>query len=112
MPPLDAKRFSISEVSAMTAVPAHVLRQWEERFIQLNPKRDRANRRRYLQKDVDIVLRIKKLLWQEKMTSEGAKQLLDDEIRREGRPRTRQDVMRLIDEIQREVRDLIDRLGP
>ena len=55
-------RYSISEVSELLNVPAHRLRQWEERFPPLDPARNRANQRYYTDADVEIVRRIKQLL--------------------------------------------------
>ena len=110
MPERDGRYYRISEVSELTGVPTHVLRQWEDRFRQLKPNRNRANRRRYTAADIEIVRRIKQLLWIEKMTTEGARRRLAEELRGEGRPQTRQEAIELIDAIEREVRDMIDLL--
>ncbi len=103
----DKRRYSISEVSEQTQVPAYVLRQWEERFPQLKPRRDRVKRRYYLLEDIRIVQRIKELLWQEKMTTTGARRVLAQELRGEGRPRTRQEAIDLLDQIEAEVRAML-----
>ncbi len=97
------RRYTISEVRDITKVPVYTLRDWERRFPQLNPKRNRANRRYYLEKDIEIILRIKQLLWHEKMTAEGARRQLSQELRGEGRPRTRREAQALIDTIKNEV---------
>jgi len=100
----------ISEVSKLTQVPPYVLRQWEDRFPQLKPKRDRANRRRYTAEDIAVVRRIKHMLWHERMTTAGARQRLAQEIRGEGRPKTRQQALDLLDTIESEVRAMLDLL--
>lgn len=112
MASLESKRYGIAEVSELTEVPTHVLRQWETRFPQLRPKRDRANHRFYTDKDLAVVRRIKQLLWHEKMTTEGARKCLAQELRGEGRPRTRQEAIELLDKIETEVRHLMDLLDP
>ncbi|MBL7650024.1 MAG: MerR family transcriptional regulator [Candidatus Hydrogenedentes bacterium] len=98
------RRMSIGEVSELTDVPVHVLRQWEEKITQLNPKRDRANRRYYLEKDVAIVRRIKHLVRHEKMGLEGVKIRIAQELHGEGRPRTRREAIDLVDRIEAEIR--------
>jgi DNA-binding transcriptional MerR regulator len=107
MATLDGRRYGIAEVSGMTEVPVHVLRQWEARFPQLRPKRDRANHRQYSDDDIAIVRRIKQLLWIEKMTTEGARKRLAQELRGEGRPKTRQEALELLDKIESEVREML-----
>lgn len=107
MATLESKRLGISEVSETTGVPAHVLRQWEERFSQLRPRRDRANHRYYSPQDIEIVRRIKQLLWQEKMTTEGARRRLAQELRGEGRPKTRQEALERLEQIEAEARQLL-----
>ncbi len=106
----EEKRHSISEVSEETQVPIHVLRQWEARFPQLKPKRTRSKRRYYTAEDIEIVRRIRQLLWVERMTTEGARQRLAEELRGEGRPRTQQEVIDRIDAIEAEIRALLDLL--
>jgi DNA-binding transcriptional MerR regulator len=108
-PPVE-RRYSISEVSELTAVPQHLLRQWEAKFPQLKPKRNRANRRYYYQADIAVVQRIKVLLRHEGLRTDGAKIRLAQEIHGEGRPRTRQEMIDQVDHIQTEVRAMLSLL--
>ena len=105
------KRHSIGEVSEMTGVARHLLRQWEEKFPQLRPKRNRSDRRFYLQADIDVVKRIHFFLRHEKMTIEGARLRLAQELHGEGRPRTRKEALDLLDKIDDEVRSALHTLG-
>jgi DNA-binding transcriptional MerR regulator len=105
--PLPERRLRISEVSEMTGVAIHLLRQWEEKIPQLKPRRNRANRRYYLEKDVAIVRRIKHLVRHEKMGLDGVKIRIAQEIHGEGRPRTRQEAIDLVDRIESEVRSML-----
>ncbi|MEE9289334.1 MAG: MerR family transcriptional regulator [Bacteroidota bacterium] len=68
--------YSISEVSKITALEQYVLRYWESEFEQLNPAKNRAGNRIYTNKDITLILHIKKLLREERYTIEGAKQVL------------------------------------
>ena len=65
--------YSIGEVSELTSLKAYVLRYWETEFSQLNPPKNRAGNRTYRQKDIDIILNIKDLLYNKKYTIEGAR---------------------------------------
>lgn len=68
--------FTISEVSYLCAVKAYVLRYWEQEFSQLKPVKRRGNRRFYQQKDILLVRQIKKLLYEDGFTIEGARSQL------------------------------------
>lgn len=73
--------YSISEVSEITDLKPYVLRYWETEFKQLAPPKNRAGNRTYRQKDIDLILKLKRLLHQEKFTIEGArKQLLAEKF--------------------------------
>jgi DNA-binding transcriptional MerR regulator len=74
--------YRIGEVEETTGVPAYVLRYWESEFKLLRPKKNPAGQRVYRQRDVDLVRRIKTLLYDERLTLEGAKKRLASESRR------------------------------
>ena len=73
--------YSISEVADLTDVRPHVLRYWESKFKMLKPKKNRAGNRMYRAKDIDLVLRIKDLLYDRRFTIAGARRRLLDERR-------------------------------
>ena len=102
------RRYSIGEVSEMLDVPIYVLRQWETRFPQLKPKRDRVKRRYYLHADIEMARRIKQLIRHEKLSSEGARIRLTQELHVEGRPKTKKELLDLVDQIENDVREIID----
>lgn len=68
--------YSISEVSRITELEQYVLRYWETEFEQLRPAKNLSGNRIYTNKDIKIILYIKKLLREEKYTIEGAKKLI------------------------------------
>jgi len=65
--------FTISEVSYLCAVKAYVLRYWEQEFSQLKPIKRRGNRRFYQHQDIVLIRRIRKLLYEDGFTIEGAR---------------------------------------
>jgi DNA-binding transcriptional MerR regulator len=68
--------YSISEVSKITDLEQYVLRYWESEFEILKPAKNRAGNRIYTNKEIKLILHIKKLLRDERYTIEGAKQVL------------------------------------
>lgn len=74
----DKRYFSISEVSYLCAVKAYVLRYWEQEFPQLKPVKRRGNRRYYQHQDILMVRQIRKLLYDDGFTIEGARAQLSN----------------------------------
>lgn len=70
--------YSISEVSKITGLEQYVLRYWENEFEQLKPQKNRAGNRIYTNKDIQLILFLKKLLREEKYTIDGAKKVLQN----------------------------------
>ena len=77
----DKLYYRIGEVEAITEIPAYVLRYWESEFKLLRPKKNPAGQRLYRKRDLEMVLRIKTLLYDERLTLEGAKKRLRGEPR-------------------------------
>lgn len=73
--------FKIGEVCDITGIQAHVLRYWESEFPMLAPQKNRAGQRTYRRRDVEMVLRIKELLYDEQYTIAGAKKKLQSDLR-------------------------------
>jgi DNA-binding transcriptional MerR regulator len=74
--------YRIGEVESITRVPAYVLRYWESEFKLLRPKKNPAGQRVYRKRDLELVQRIRTLLYDERLTLEGAKKRLLAESRR------------------------------
>lgn len=74
--------FSIREVSQLTGVKSYVIRYWETQFGALRPARRESGQRKFTQKDVDTIQKIKSLLYEKRFTIAGAKRFLKDETRR------------------------------
>jgi len=77
----DKLFYKIGEVCDHIGVQPHVLRYWESEFPMLAPQKNRAGQRVYRRKDLEIVMRIRELLYDEKFTIAGAKRKLADELR-------------------------------
>jgi DNA-binding transcriptional MerR regulator len=72
----DKLYFKIGEVSGLLGVEPYVLRYWESEFPVLSPKKSGTGHRLYRRKDVELLLRIKHLLYEKRFTIEGARQTL------------------------------------
>ena len=73
--------FSIGEVCELTQLKPHVLRYWEGQFRFLHPAKNRSGNRVYSRREVDLIHLVKRLLYTEKYTIEGARQRLDADRR-------------------------------
>jgi len=85
--------YSIGEVCDLTGLKPHVLRYWESQFDVLRPTKNRAGNRVYRSKEIELVLLVKHLLYEEKYTIEGARQRLGELRRDGGLDGERQDVL-------------------
>jgi DNA-binding transcriptional MerR regulator len=72
----DKLYFKIGEVSDIAGVPAYVLRFWESEFKRIRPKRTESGQRLYRKNDIELILKIKHLLYDKKFTIQGAKRHL------------------------------------
>ena len=68
--------YKIGEVCEIVGVPAHVLRYWETEFSTLTPPKSRGGQRTYRPADIELLLRIRKLLYDEGFTIAGARKKL------------------------------------
>jgi len=77
----DKLYYSIGEVRAITGLEPYVLRYWETEFPRLKPKKNTGGQRAYQRKDIELILRIKELLYEQGYTIKGARALLRSERR-------------------------------
>ena len=83
MQPIPQKLYyRIGEVADIAEVKPHVLRYWETEFGFLSPQKNEGNQRLYTPKDLDKVLLIRKLLYEDRFTIEGAKRKFREEWKR------------------------------
>src|SRR5687767_13630740 len=76
----DKRTYKIGEVCRMAEVQPYVLRYWETEFPALAPTKSGGGQRLYSQREIDIVMRIKQLLYSEGFTIAGAKKKLETEL--------------------------------
>ena len=76
--PSTATDFRIGEVAGIAEVEPYVLRFWETEFTTLRPQKSRSNQRMYSRKDVEQVLRIRDLLYEEGFTISGARKQIKE----------------------------------
>jgi DNA-binding transcriptional MerR regulator len=81
----DRLYYRIGEVSRITGLKQHVLRYWESEFKVIKPHKGGSLQRLYRRKDLDLILKIKKLLYEEGFTIAGAKKKIRDMERLENR---------------------------
>jgi DNA-binding transcriptional MerR regulator len=120
----DKLYFRIGEVARLAGIKPYVLRFWETEFPALGPKKSGTGHRLFRRKDVELVLEIKRLLYEQRFTIEGARKHLEarakpEEIRTASKrsgPRKKQpslfypDPTPLLEDVRRELRALADML--
>jgi len=73
--------YRINEVAKLTGVKPYVLRYWESEFPDLSPEKDASDQRRYRAKDIETILVIRKLLYEDRFTIKGARAQLKQELK-------------------------------
>jgi DNA-binding transcriptional MerR regulator len=102
--------YKIGEVSRLTGLPAYVLRFWESEFGFLCPQKTRGRQRKYTPKDIETLLQIKRMRYEQGFTIEGLKRRWHTRVGvQERRPsRTTADVVR---RVKHEVHEMLKVLG-
>ena len=105
----DKKYLNISEVSERTDIPAHTLRYWEKEFKQLRPERY-SGQRKYSPLDVELVKKIKDLLYNKRYTIAGVKKCLTVDRRKKNMSNMQVGVSdpKILEEIKRELKEVLD----
>jgi len=111
--------YSISEVCELTDLKPHVLRYWETAFPMLRPSKNQSGNRVYRPRDLELIRLIRRLLYEERFTVDGARQKIEDMRRTSGPeqmeleipPEASGALPGLIEEVCAELREIIDSLG-
>ena len=109
----DKLYFRIGEVAHISSLRPSVLRFWETEFEALAPDKSRSGQRLYTQKELELVLEIKRLLYAEKLTIAGARKKLKNRGQQKGPVMAEnqfcpEDVMSIIKEVKERLRDIKD----
>jgi DNA-binding transcriptional MerR regulator len=100
--PNDKRYFRIGEVSRIVGVEPYVLRYWESEFHQIRPQRADTKQRTYQKKDLEIILEVKRLLYEEKLTIEGARRRL-----KQGLPKNRVSQEQILKELKENLQEIL-----
>ena len=117
---MEEKLYKIGEVCKLADLQPYVLRYWETEFPQLSPNTSGGGQRLYTKSEVDVILRIKELLYREGFTIAGAKKKLDVELTEPvapppapapvaaaPTPPPRDDVTKALANVQKELREIL-----
>jgi DNA-binding transcriptional MerR regulator len=115
----DKLYFRIGDVAKLAGIKPYVLRFWETEFPGLGPKKSGTGQRLYRRKDVELVLEIKRLLYDRRYTIEGARKMLDlkpkKEVKRPAPARTQAELFTsapaLFHELRQELREILNLLA-
>lgn len=103
----DKLYFKIGEVSSIAGLPTYVLRFWETQFTKISPKRTSSGQRLYRKNDVEVILRIKSLLYEKKFTIQGAIEHLKTNSHVKKRPSSTDTLKEIRLELER-LRNMLD----
>ena len=106
----DKRYLRIGEVSALTGLPASVLRYWESEFASLVPKKSSTGQRLYTKKDIEQVTEIKKLLYAEKLTIEGARKRIEVRKKYHKPEHSQETLAAILEDVRQELQGLREML--
>lgn len=103
--------YKIGEVSKIAGVEPYVLRYWETEFSFLNPRKNKSGQRVYTRKDLDLVLQIKRMLYEERYTIEGVrKRFGDTEPRKQPQNLTHPSAKEIAERVKSRLRDILSHI--
>jgi DNA-binding transcriptional MerR regulator len=113
----DKLFYKIGEVSKIVGVEPYVLRYWETEFSFLKPRKNKSGQRVYVKKDVQMLLTIKRLLYQERYTIEGVRNRLgsgsenvEARTEQDSQKREVRQPARVIKHVQKRLREILSQL--
>ncbi len=108
----DERLYKIGEVCKIADVQPYVLRYWETEFPSLAPNKSGGGQRLYTRREIDIILRIKQLLYSEGFTIAGAKKKLETEdVEPSPAASAPKDLSKALLDVKKELRGILDLLG-
>lgn len=107
----DKLFFKIGEVARLTGTKPHVLRYWESEFKSLRPEKGTSGQRTYRKRDIELILQIKKLLYEQNFTIAGAKKVLARQREtRETEEPGREELLGTLKEVEEGLREVLSLL--
>ena len=110
LPAMKKLYYSMGDVSKLTGLEPHVLRNWEKTYTKLKPKKNSAGNRVYKEQELALVFRIKELLHDRKYSSEGVNEILNGDKKEEEAPELSAEARKDLNEIKVFLGDLLERL--
>ncbi|MGC2063638.1 MAG: MerR family transcriptional regulator [Thermodesulfovibrionales bacterium] len=117
--PLPDKLFyKIGEVSRITGIESYVLRYWETEFPFLKPRKNKSGQRVYTKKELELILQVKKMLYQERYTIEGVRKrfgegvMITAEVRTipESKPKVSRSQQDVIGFVRKKLQDILNQI--
>ena len=103
----DKLFYRIGEVSRIAGVPPSVLRFWENEFPRIRPRRTDSGQRVYRRSDVELILTIKNLLYEQKFTIKGARRHLKSKTKSDRQPDEKNQLISTLMQELKNIRDLL-----
>ncbi len=119
LPIPDKLFYKIGEVSRITGVEPYVLRYWETEFSFLRPRKNKSGQRVYVKRDLDLLLQVKRMLYQERYTIEGVRKRFEEGVIKSAEQpvaadkvkKQQQDPSEVIGYVRKRLRDILDHLS-
>ena len=96
--------YSITEASEYTGVMPHTIRYWEKEYHLIRPEKDSGGRRRYRKSDLELIKRIKDLIYEKKYKTEGVKK----KIKEEEKDKVQEDTKYTVRLIRKELESILE----
>lgn len=107
----DKLFYKIGEVSKITGIEPYVLRYWESEFPFLRPRKSKSGQRIYIKKDLELILDIKNLLYNERYTIAGVRRRLGENTPSRKPERKAISKEKAFEHIRQRLREILDQLG-
>lgn len=103
--------YKIGEVSRIIGVEPYILRYWESEFSFLKPRKNKSGQRVYVRSDLDLIIQIKKMLYEERYTISGVKKRFGEGLIGRGRKTTAMPAAEVIDKVKKQLKEILDLLS-
>ncbi len=100
--------YKIGEVSRIVGVEPYILRYWESEFNFLKPRKNKSGQRVYVRNDLDLVLQIKRMLYEERYTISGVKKRFGEGSVNKGKKTNTKPPAEVISKVKQELRNILD----
>lgn len=103
--------YKIGEVSRIVGVEPYILRYWESEFSFLKPRKNKSGQRVYVRSDLDLILQVKRMLYEERYTISGVKKRFGEGYIGKGRKTNTRPPAEVISKVKQELRNMLDILS-